>query len=119
MIPEKESLIYFEKLLTKQFRIYPDACDYGVILDTEMKIDARLALKKLMSTYEYKFTKSENGDYSETVMFIPFEYEEWHYTGVNLFVEYFKTRKIEFLAIRIDRAYFSKVSGIKPVKKDK
>ena len=105
MIPEKESLIYFEKLLTKQFRIYPDACDYGVILDTEMKIDARLALKKLMSTYEYKFTQSENGDYSETKMFIPFEYDEGEHAGVTLIVEYFKTPKIEFLSIQENRSY--------------
>lgn len=108
--PEKESLIYFEELAKRQKRIYPDAVDSGVLLDTDDGVkteEARAEIKKLLNVYGGKIVKYHGG--SSTEIFIPFEEDEGQMSGVVLSVSYNNdpARKLSFLSIDITRKAMS------------
>lgn len=91
-IPDKESLVYFEKMAKLQKRIWSDSIDVGVLVDDAKKKEAREHLITLMDTYGSKLSKWETG--STTKVFIPIEHDEGGLAGTLLEVSYneIKTR---------------------------
>jgi hypothetical protein len=118
--PNKEELIFFEELAKKQQRIYPDAADYGILLNRygiqinrygiqtggNLKDQARNNLMKLMTSYGYKQDKWSNG--TTTKIFIPIEIDEGLYSGETLIVSFNKLGNKEFLSVDIGRVALTK-----------
>ena len=109
--PGKENLIFFETLASKQTQIWDDACDLGTKLagktfgDIALKDAARTNLMELMAIYAYKMTKSNGPSRcTETDIFIPFEFDDGAYQGVNLHVAFTVYKKEECLLVNIQSA---------------
>lgn len=128
--PGKENLIFFEDLEKAQSRIFPDACDIGIEVTntaqtlqgqskvgSKLKITARENILALMKIYPYKLDRPEHARYpydtdfktcSTTSLFIPFEFDDGAYQGVNLTVKFETLTRCgkvrEFLNIEIERA---------------
>lgn len=135
MIPNKESLIFFEEAAKNQIQLWNDSCDYGIIMNrTEpgFKDEARENLLALMKTYKYTMTKVDHARYpydadfkncSTTELFIPFEKDEGYYQGVKLMVMFesythnrlFGGRYTEVMTIDISRSH-QKESPFRPIK---
>lgn len=121
--PGKENLIFFEDLERHQERIYPDACDLGIVfrpwggptcMSMNIKAQAREHIKALMKIYKYKIERPAHArapydkDWKKattTTMFIPFEFDEGRYHGVELKLvfEPHAAKKVEYLMITITR----------------
>lgn len=82
MIPCKESLVELEKLAKRQKLMYEDALDLGVPYAEVHLPSYRNAVKELMDFYKYKAHKWASGKSID--LFIPFEFDEGHYVGVNV-----------------------------------
>ena len=115
-IPAKENLIFFENLAKSQSRIWPDAADYGVKLNGNIKDAARENIVALMQTYAYNLERAPHArcpydedfkSFSVTTLFIPFEFVEGAYWGVELRVKFEGLtrcgRTDEYLTIDITR----------------
>lgn len=85
-IPDKESLVYFEKMQKREKQIWGDAADVGILVDEDQKKEAREHLMTLMKTYGSKVSKWETG--STTKVFIPIEHDEGGLAGTVLAVSY-------------------------------
>lgn len=83
MIIGKEQLIYFEKLASKQKRLYVDACDFGIYLNPKTKNEARENIIALMKEYNVKVVKSKDGKWSTTEVYFPVEQSEHNPKFVN------------------------------------
>lgn len=89
MLPEKESLVFFERLASRQVRVFNDACDVGVKLDASTKSLARRALLSLKECYDGKVRRHGRSlENSTTEIFVPYEQEGDLYLGVLLEVTY-------------------------------
>ena len=126
--PGKENLIYFEGLEKSQTRIWPDACDTGIEVTNckGLKDAARENLMALMKCYAYKLFKPETARFpydtdfdkcSLTTIFIPFEFDEGAYVGVELKVDFQtftrcgKSREYLNISIRPDRKAHADIVG--------
>ncbi len=109
----KEPLIYLEKIARDQKRIYPDACDAGVIVTgTKDPVVTTIkdwlytnpigldSLKKKTETWGDERT----GRCQSTSVFIPFEVDEGYYRGVRVLIGYHQdnARKIKFISVDFD-----------------
>jgi hypothetical protein len=108
MVAGKEYLYPLENLSKTQKQIYPDACDYGIISTPEIFETIKKSIDGLKETYKHKIL--EWGDLPKTggrtiSFFIPFEYDEERYNGVNLDIAYHvdTRRKVKFFSIDIKR----------------
>jgi hypothetical protein len=113
--PAKENLIYFEELEKNQTRLWDDAADMGIALNSTfgdrnvydngptLKDAARDNLLALMETYAYKLERYGNGC-SSTTLFIPFEFDEGAYVGTEINVTFDKIGCREYLTIFTQRA---------------
>jgi hypothetical protein len=99
--PAKENLIYFETLKKKQ-----DDDDFGIeiTLRAGVKNAARENLIELMANYAYTLIRNDDRSSSVTTLFIPFEFDEGAYVGVELKVKFNKINNREFLLTEIKRA---------------
>lgn len=104
--PAKENLIFFENLEKNQVRLWDDACDIGIDLTKYPvhKEKARENLLGLMKCYAYKLERADDRRRSVTSIFIPFEFDEGAYLGVDLKVAFNTVRGREYLHISIQRA---------------
>jgi hypothetical protein len=104
--PGKENLIFFENLEKSQERLWNDSCDVGIILARQPKTKsaARENLMGLMETYAYKQERTADRRQSVTSIFIPFEFDEGCYVGVELHVAFSTIIDREYLHININRA---------------
>jgi hypothetical protein len=104
MIVGREHLIYFEKLEAQQKRIFPDACDYGLWVNSEeFKNNVRERCRELNKDFKSKSDKWEFG--ASWSCKIPYEMEDGNWSGVKLTVSLNKTRRgKEFFTIDINRA---------------
>lgn len=99
----KEEVSVLEKYAAKQFRIYPDSCDFGVLATAKVKDEMREVIKTLLELDESKvvWKMDANGitqrQYELTVYF---SMED----GVTFDVLYFKDRKNEYFSISSKRA---------------
>jgi hypothetical protein len=98
--PAKENLIFFETLAKSHNPIDLKDATFG---DISLKDAARDNLLELMATYAYKVDFGPNDTSSVTSIFIPFEFDEGAYVGVNLIIDY-TNRGGEYLNITIKRA---------------
>ena len=109
--PAKENLIFFETLATKQKNLWNDSSDHGIELnnktfgDISLKDAARDNLLALMENYAYKLERTNDRKSSKTSIFIPYEFDEGAYAGVDLHVTYIAIGKCQYLQVAIKRAY--------------
>jgi len=104
--PHKDDLIFFEKLIPKQIRIYNDACDEGIPI-SEFPVEAgRIHLKVLMEFYGYAKDRWAHGS-SEVRVFIPVEKADYKdgYDGIVLKVGFCRdpSYKKEYVYIQESR----------------
>ena len=82
MIAGGEFLRYFEDLHKRARRIYPDAADFGTVIDNKELPIAREAITNLMEIYKFETDKwgdhvAKDGNWgSATEFFIPIEQNE-------------------------------------------
>lgn len=105
--PLKENFIHFEILERRQRRIYADACDFGVQITDEERLEAREKLMELMEFFGYKMERwgdrvSGRSYGSTTRIFMPVERDGNAFGGMALEVTftYDAGRKIQFLSIK-------------------
>ena len=124
MAPGKENLIFFEDLAKKQIQIYPDACDYGIIIkngafnrdSANLKEQINFHARALTEIYKSVRTVWTNG--ASLDLKIPFEIDEWReFVGVNVRLGFHIDRKknIQFLSIDINHGQLGFSSPFKEV----
>ncbi len=103
--PCKDDYIWFEQLSQRQHRIYPDAADYGYLVNQVVKDEARIHLTNLMAVYGSTTTRwgDERSGGSRTLVFVPFEQDDDRLHGAGLDVSFSRdaARHTEFLTIEI------------------
>lgn len=104
----KEEMFILEGLASLQKQIYPDACDFGVILTAKMKEDLRGVIRSLKGLRSYKSTTWGNwykdGSFGSSIeAFVAFEIDGEYYNGslVQIDCHVDKRRKIEFATITL------------------
>jgi hypothetical protein len=107
----KEEIHILEGLASLQRQIYPDACDYGVILTTKMKEDLRTVVKSLKGLRSYKVHKwgawGKDSSYGSSIeVFVAFENDRGMFNGtlVQIDCHVDKVKKLEFATISLKAA---------------
>jgi hypothetical protein len=126
MIAGKENLVFFETLAKRQERIYPDACDYGVVVFNGKITEEGMNLKSaildnthaLIQIYKHRKDVWDDigGKGACIEMDIPYEKENDIYVGVRMRLSYYinKKQKKQFISIDFFR-YESEISPFKEV----
>ena len=104
--PCKEEYIAFEQLERRQHRIYPDACDHGILVSEIANIgEIRQNLNELIAMHkaDRSYFAITWGNGKSVEMFIPFEIDDGVERGVILSVVKTMVRTGDFLSISITR----------------
>jgi hypothetical protein len=88
MIAGKKALVEIEELTKEQYRIFPDACDYGIWELSEYRDRLRSASKRLSELYKSKTTYLGLDDCNFTwECFVPYKKEGDLFLGVKITVD--------------------------------
>lgn len=109
MIPERESLIVFEKYEKQQTQL---GNHKGILLKNKQgniqncSSEIKSAIKKLTPYYKPHTIKNQN--YWRWSFAIPIEFDDNHYVGLNLVVEWHRNSGIEYMTIETKRKTWEK-----------
>lgn len=104
--PCKEEVIFLEKLAKRQYKIYPDAADFGIEttkMDISIIRQVVANIREVFGCEEYKF-KEEQWHNGKSVEFhIPIEEDYGYLYGMTIKLEYNSDpiRKKKFMSIDI------------------